>query len=156
MHWKRASLAEINIKLPTARSVGNKVACMHLTYLFKLKNLASSFHVPLIRLNDFARNCSLFSFQVFTFRAVLCLPDHKAYTSTVYRPHGCISSLGMMLKKLAARFAMSVPVREWFAMPRKWEACIVAEAWKVVKSVQNVLALLECNLVPRAFPSHFH
>ena len=33
-------------------------------------------------------------------------------TSSVYRPYGCISSLGMILKKLAARFAMSVPVRE--------------------------------------------
>ena len=38
-------------------------------------------------------------------RAVLYLPDHKAYTSTVYRPHGCISSLGIILKKLARWFS---------------------------------------------------
>ena len=151
MHWKRASFSEINIKLPTARSVGNKVACMHLIYLLNSK----PFHVPLKRLNDFAGNFSTFSCRVFSFKAVLHLPDHKAYTSTVYRPYGCISSLGMILKKLAARFAMSVPVREWFAMPREGEVCIEAEAWKVVE-VQNVLAFLECNLVPRAFPSHFH
>ena len=31
-------------------------------------------------------------------RAVLYLPDHKAYTSTVYRPNGSISSLGIILR----------------------------------------------------------
>ena len=64
------------MEVPTAGSVGNKVVCMRLIYLFELKTLA-----------------------------VLYLHDHEAYTSTVYRPHGCNSSFGMILKKLAG-FAM--------------------------------------------------
>ena len=76
------------MEVPTARSVGNQLVYMRLIYLFELKTLD-----------------------------VLYLPDHNAYTSTVYRPRGYNSSFGMILKKLAG-FAMSVPVREWFAMPR--------------------------------------
>ena len=92
------------MEVPTAGSVGNKVACMRLIYLFELKTLA-----------------------------VLYLPDHEAYTSTVYWPQGCNSSFGMILKKLAG-FAMSVPVREWFAMPRLTSGSVYSsEAWKVVK-----------------------
>ena len=93
------------MEVPTARPVGNKVACMRLIYLFELKTFTTSIHVPLIPLNDFAGNFSVFLFRVFSFRAVLYLPDHKAYTSTVYRLHGSISSLGIILKKLAAGFA---------------------------------------------------
>ena len=86
--------------------MGNKVACMRLIYLFELKTFTtSSIYVPLIRLNHFAGNFSVFLFRVFSFRAVLYLPDHKANTSTVYRPYGYISSLGMILKKLPAGFA---------------------------------------------------
>ena len=70
------------MEVPTTGSVGNKLVCMRLIYLFEIKTLA-----------------------------VLCLPDHEAYTSTVYRPQGCNSSFGMVLKKLAG-FAMSVPIRE--------------------------------------------
>ena len=70
------------MEVPTARSVGNQLVCMRLIYLFELKTLA-----------------------------VLYLPDHNVYTSTVYRRQGYNSSFGMILKKLAG-FAMSVPVRE--------------------------------------------
>ena len=45
------------MEVPTAKSVGNQLVCMRLIYLFELKTLA-----------------------------VLYLPDHEAYTSTVYRP----------------------------------------------------------------------
>ena len=107
---KRASLAEINVKFRGSTDCKVRgqqgIACIRLIYLFELKTFTtSSIHVPLIRLNDFAANFSAFLFRVFSFRAVLYLPDHKAYTSTVYRPHGCISSLGIIIKKLAAGFA---------------------------------------------------
>ena len=115
------------------------LACVWYTFLNSKPFTTSSTHVPLIRLNDFAGNFSVFLFRVFSFRAVLYLPDHKAYTSTVYRPHCSISSLGIILKKLAAGFANVCTGQRMICNVEKMGSFYLyivlswIEAWKVVK-----------------------
>ena len=139
---------------------------MRLIYLFELQTLASfkniivSCPVDTIQWSFLEGNFSIFRFQVFSFKAVLYLPDHKAYTSAVYRPHGCISSFGMILKKLAG-FA-NVCTGQRMICDAETGSVYSNKAWRVSTTTfllfssctLDVLAFLECTT--SSWTSRFH